>query len=151
MKSQTLRRVRLYHLYLGVFFAPAIIFFAISGGLQTFRLQEAGGWGGPPPQWIVWMAAAHKDQAPPRPKRPRPPEAPGAGAPVARADTPRPGTAPSHRSKLPLQIFVAGLAIALALSALLGILIAVTARATRRIAIVMLLAGAVLPLLLFTA
>lgn len=44
-----------------MFFAPAIFLFALSGALQTFRLQEAKGYGGQPPGWIVWMASVHKD------------------------------------------------------------------------------------------
>ena len=35
-----LRYVRLTHLYLGVFIAPAILFFAFTGALQTFSLHE---------------------------------------------------------------------------------------------------------------
>lgn len=53
MKAQTMRLVRQYHLYLGQFLAPAILLFALSGALQAFRLQEAKGYGGTPPLWIV--------------------------------------------------------------------------------------------------
>ena len=75
MKASTQRTLRQYHHYIGVFLAPAILLFAISGALQTFRLTEAKGYGGPPPNWMVWLAAVHKDQAPPRekPAGPKPP------------------------------------------------------------------------------
>jgi len=33
-------KVRLVHFYLGVFFAPLILFFALSGVLQVFKLHE---------------------------------------------------------------------------------------------------------------
>ncbi len=36
-----MRRLRLLHLYLGCLFAPALIFFAVSGGWQIFRLQDS--------------------------------------------------------------------------------------------------------------
>ena len=35
-----MQRLRLLHLYLGCLFAPALIFFAISGSWQVFRLQD---------------------------------------------------------------------------------------------------------------
>ena len=38
--AKTLQLLRQIHLYLGVFTAPAILFFALSGVLQTFGLHE---------------------------------------------------------------------------------------------------------------
>jgi len=35
-----MQRLRRLHLYLGVFFAPMLLFFAISGIWQTFRLND---------------------------------------------------------------------------------------------------------------
>ncbi len=35
-----LRYTRLVHLYIGVFIAPALLFFALTGALQTFSLHE---------------------------------------------------------------------------------------------------------------
>jgi hypothetical protein len=85
-----MRRLRQIHNWLGAFFAPAILFFALSGALQTFSLHENKG-GGPykPPAWIVVLASVHKDQALPHPRRPRPPRveaAPAVGAAAADAD-----------------------------------------------------------------
>jgi len=147
MKAQTMRRIRQYHLYLGLFFAPAILLFAFSGALQTLRLPQESGWGGPPPRWMVWMADVHKDQEISQPEPPKP--AAKAGA----AEKPKPPRAEPPKparlfSPLPLKIFVVLLSIGLMLSTLLGITIALNSRATRRISIVMLVAGTVLPLLL---
>jgi hypothetical protein len=73
-------KLRLVHFYLGVFFAPLILFFAFSGVLQVFKLHEAyrevpGSQG----DWIAWFGQFHKEQAwiPPRvaPARPRTPDA----------------------------------------------------------------------------
>lgn len=58
-----MKRIRQIHFYLGVFFAPLIILFALSGALQTFRLQESPkGSTYAPPAWIVKLADIHKDQ-----------------------------------------------------------------------------------------
>ena len=143
MKPQTMRTLRQLHLYIGTFFAPAILFFAVSGGLQTFRLQQASGWNGsPPPVWMAWMGSVHIDQARFEPKpeanKPKPPM-----DPVKAAER-----AAHQKAVLPMKIFTAALALALALSALLGAAIAMSMKSTRRVAAVMLLAGAVLPLML---
>ncbi len=36
-----MRRLRLLHLYLGCIFAPALLFFAVTGGWQIYRLQDS--------------------------------------------------------------------------------------------------------------
>src|SRR3569623_308360 len=84
MKAQTQRTLRQYHHYIGVFLAPAILLFAVSGTVQTFRLNEEKGWGGTPPTWMVWSASFHKDQTPPRSKPANP--AAQAAAPAAHDD-----------------------------------------------------------------
>src|SRR3982750_981452 len=89
MRPQTMRSLRQLHHYVGVFFAPAILFFALSGAVQTFRLGEAGGWGGPPPGALVWMTSVHKDQSLPhaRPEKAAPkPEAAKPAKPDADGD-----------------------------------------------------------------
>ena len=150
MKAQTMRRVRQYHFYLGMFFAPAILLFALSGALQTFRLQEAKGYGGTPPGWIVWMASIHKDQSLPREqhdaRRAAKPSAVPATAPRTVEDRPLARTSP-----LPLKIFVALMSLGLTASAILGIVIALTNRTMRRTSVIVLTAGALLPLLLLLA
>lgn len=145
MRPNTLRLLRRYHHYLGLFFAPMILLFAISGALQTFRLQEAKGYGGPPPNWIVWLASVHKDQGPPRQPRAEKPKA-ASEASKPRAEAPRPG--PKRSSPLPLKIFVVLLSIALAISTIMGIVIALANRAMRRVSIVLLVLGTVAPAVL---
>ena len=147
MNAATMRKLRQFHLYIGVFFAPAILFFAISGGLQSFRLQQASGWdGAPPPGWMAVMGSVHIDQ--------RLPEAEPATKPEAEKPKPPvdPAKAAERKAKaqkaLPMKIFTAALAIALALSTLLGATIALNMKSTRRISLLMLAAGAVVPILL---
>src|SRR5437588_10360971 len=57
-----IRAARQLHLYLGLFFAPSIIFFAFTGTLQTFSLHENKHPGDHHPQWIATLASIHKDQ-----------------------------------------------------------------------------------------
>jgi hypothetical protein len=63
MPIAVLKVVRLIHLYLGVFIAPAIVFFAFTGALQTLSLHEsAKGNAYKPAKWIVVLAQLHKKQ-----------------------------------------------------------------------------------------
>jgi hypothetical protein len=135
LKGSTMRTIRQWHLYVGLFFAPLLLLFSISGAIQTFRLPD------PPsaPGWMKWMAAIHKDQELPRPRLPKP----------AAKLAPKPAVQPAPSSnKLPLQILVTLLAIGLIVSTLLGITIALNARATRRISLLLLAAGSLVPLAL---
>lgn len=174
MKPATARTLRQFHFYLGMFFAPAIIFFALSGALQTFRLQEEKGYGGTPPSWIVWIASVHKDQKVPRGT---PLKAGGAvsegddhhhddgdddhdahhvegghdaAAPAAKPETSKAPAKPPAAT-FPLKVFVGIMSIGLMLSATLGIVIALTNRAMRRMSVFMLAAGSLLPLALLLA
>ncbi|MEP7008260.1 MAG: hypothetical protein ABI810_19935 [Sphingomonas bacterium] len=151
MRSQTMRSLRQLHHYVGVFLAPAILFFAFSGAVQTFRLGEDKGWGGPPPAPLVWMTSVHKDQTLPHAKPEKPaarPEAVKAAAHDDDHDGDHDHQAPRGPSPLPLKIFVVLLSLGLITSTLLGITIALTNRAMRRTSIAMLIAGTVLPLVL---
>ena len=141
-----MRRVRQFHFYLGVFFAPLIVLFALSGALQTFRLQEEKGWGGTPPAWIEYMASVHMDS-----KLPKAVAAEGsqdealpAGPKAAKPARPKAAAV----NKLPMQIFMTAMSVALMVSAFLGVAIALNSRATRRISLVMLAAGTVVPIIL---
>ena len=144
MTPATMRKLRQVHLYIGVFFAPAVLFFAISGGLQSFRLQQASGWdGAPPPQWMAWMGSVHIDQAKPKdePAAAKKPPAPADPAKVAERKA-------KAAKALPMKAFTAALAAALALSTLFGAAIALGMKSTRRVATIMLLAGAMVPIVL---
>jgi hypothetical protein len=60
-----LKLVRLSHLYIGVFIAPAVIFFAITGAVQTFNLHKTGERKGyTPPKVLAVLARIHKDATP---------------------------------------------------------------------------------------
>src|ERR1700745_3679843 len=79
-----LKYLRLIHLYFGVFIAPAILFFAFTGALQTFSLHETTrGSSYKPPAWAVILAHIHKKQTPvvPARKQPAPEKASDKAAP----------------------------------------------------------------------
>jgi hypothetical protein len=58
-----IKAMRNIHLYLGVFFAPLLLFFLISGCWQTFGLHEASKSGDyVPPAIIKSFSQVHKDQ-----------------------------------------------------------------------------------------
>jgi hypothetical protein len=88
-----LKAFRLAHLYVGVFIAPAVLFFALSGALQTFGLHETNH-DHPnytPAKWIVLLAQIHKKQTPILPTK-RPQQAPKPAADKS-SDTAAPTTA----------------------------------------------------------
>ena len=153
----TMRRLRQVHQYVGMVFAPAIVFFAFSGALQTFSLHENHG-GGPyrPPAWIVAIASLHKDQALPRPKahaalNAEPTKGGSADHAEAKPKPPQPDGAPSPAkgpSPLPLKIFVLCLAIGLIGSTSVGVFIGLMNKSARRGSLIALAVGVLLPLVL---
>ena len=135
-----LATIRLAHYYVGVFFAPWIIFFAFTGVLQVFKLHESyretpGAQG----DWIAWMSQIHKEAAL------IPPKAAPAKAP------PRPEGAPSaprHEKSSAFKWFAALMGISLMGAALAGLWIAFNYPKRRRSFTITLLAGAFLPFIL---
>lgn len=120
-----LKYCRQIHLYLGVFAAPALLFFALTGGLQVFSLHETTrGSSYVPPRWLAGAAQLHKKQNLAVPESKLRPQAalPPPGI-TARPQDHRPGTAraKSPLRALPLKIFTALIALSLALSTLTGL------------------------------
>lgn len=166
--------IRKIHLYLGTLFAPAIIFFAFSGILQTIGLHEAEkAAASQPPAWIVSLASLHKDQHLPQPKLRKAPAAVDAmraeqahtaghddhvhdanDAHDAQASDGSQGAEPgkpegaARLGQTILKGFVVLMALGLITSAVLGVVIAYNNARTRRIAVVMFGLGLLLPLAL---
>jgi hypothetical protein len=62
-KATWLKQARQLHLYLGTFFAPSIIFFALTGALQLFGLHQGRpGEAYQPPEWVQKLGSLHKNQ-----------------------------------------------------------------------------------------
>lgn len=148
-----MKLVRRLHLWLSVFFAPSIVFFALSGLVLLNEWNEGAG-GARPSSVAVTLAQVHKSQsyaAPPR--RARPPEPPAGrqpdnlGVDRAAARQPAPPRARPHRSA-PLKAFFVLMALALIATTGLGVAVAWSFRKERRLILATLGAGCLLPLVL---
>lgn len=156
MRVNWLQFFRKTHLYIGVFTAPAILFFALTGSLQTFSLHEFARDGSyKPAQWILLLAQIHKKQTALIPAR----KAPAQLAPVStnpdkksgekKSDPAPQPPAPQPRHNLfPLKIFFLVVALSLFTSTLSGLYLAWKYRRDRILATALLLAGIVVPILL---
>lgn len=142
MKATTLRSLRQWHHYFGVFLAPAILFFAFSGLIQVIGWQDQRN--PPPPGWVSAIAGIHKHQMVPKP-RPAAPAEP-ARKPVA----PRAGGDDDHDHGAfsPLKIFAMLTAVGLFVTTLIGLTIALGTRAMRRRSLIALALGVVVPVAL---
>jgi len=143
---KTLKLIRQIHLYLGVFISPALLFFAITGALQTFSLHETTqGSDYKPPVWIVKLGQLHKKQTTTLPiRRPRP------EAPRPAADKPtQPATPPPpQKSHLPMKLFFLLVSIGLAISTFTGIYMSYKYTRAPKTITALLLAGILIPLVL---
>jgi hypothetical protein len=146
-----LKVARQIHLYTGIFFSPAILFFALTGALQTFSLHETPrGSDYKPPTWIVTLSQLHKHQTTTVPvRKPRPAAdaaKPDAPKPDKHSDAPAP--APPEKTHLPMKIFFLLVAIGLFISTLTGIYMSCKFIRNRLIVTALLLAGIIVPLIL---
>lgn len=149
-KQALLKAVRLTHLYFGVFIAPALLFFAFTGFLQTFSLHETTrGSSYKPPVIFAKLGNIHKKAtllSPPRPEQGPPKgEAPNA----AKAGPPQPKTPPPPQSfHWPEKIFFGIVAVGLITSTLTGIYMSWMYTRRKIFIVVTFIAGAILPLIL---
>lgn len=142
MKPAAQRRLRDLHNWLGVFFAPGIIFFAFSGIFQTLGLHENGPGRQPAAPFIGVLASVHKEGEAVLPKR-RPP-------PPAVSSKPA-GSPPEHDhgGGFPLfKVYALLLSVALIASAAMGIAVALANRVARRRTWALLAAGCIVPVVL---
>jgi hypothetical protein len=152
-----LRFLRKVHLYIGIFTAPALIFFAFTGAMQTFSLHETTpGSNYKPPAWIATLAQLHKKQTtlvPPRRPRPVAPEgAPGDRQRGGAQQSPQlangGGQAAPQKSHLPMKIFFLLVAVSLLVSTLTGIYMSYKYSRSSWAVTALLMAGFVVPLVL---
>jgi len=136
MKASTLISLRRWHPYIGVFLAPAVLFFASTGFIQVLGWQDQRN--PAPPAWVSWVAGIHKKQAAPKPKPPKP-TAQGIAPRVEEHD---------DDAFVPLKIFALLTALGLTITTLIGVAVALGTRAMRRKSLIMLAAGVAVPVLL---
>jgi hypothetical protein len=157
-----LRLVRKIHLYFGIFTTPALLFFAVTGAMQTFSLHETTpGSSYKPPAWIATLAQLHKKQNTTVPvHRVRPTVPDNAHANGIPAETEHSKTEPGNganrnseppgqpKSHLPMKFFFLLVSVSLLLSVLTGVYMSYRYdRGWWRLT-GLLLAGVVVPLLL---
>ncbi|WP_348640824.1 PepSY domain-containing protein [Granulicella arctica] len=153
------------HLYLGVFIAPALIFFAITGGLQTFNLHETTrGSSYKPPAILVKLGQLHKKQTLVVPvRKPQPPAALASGspkgdkphdgapdAPAGAGANAKPTDAPVTKVKnlLPMKLFFLLVSLGLFTSTLTGLYMSYKYIRNTKLITALLIAGIVIPVLL---
>ena len=139
-----MKKIRLLHLYMGVFFTPAILFFAVTGAFMTFGYHETSrGSNYQPPAWIVSAGLIHKKQGL---NQSPSPEA------VQSTPSPTPTGAPPPKAKIreswPLKWFVLFTSLGLIGTTLLGLYLAFKYHRGLRLIVGLLAAGTLLPVVL---
>ncbi|HEY8228898.1 MAG TPA: PepSY domain-containing protein [Rhodanobacteraceae bacterium] len=150
-----LKPFRTLHLYFGVFTAPALLFLAFTGALQSVNLHEAArGSDYKPPAWVASIAHMHKKQSFEMAAK-RPPSkasavntqaAANAITPSRANDTPFP--APAKRNLWPMKLFFVLVSLSLMLSTATGICMGWRYTRNRRRYGATLAAGVVIPAVL---
>lgn len=151
--AASLKSLRLTHRYLGLFFAPTILFFAITGGLQMLGLHETSrGSSYLPPSILVHLSQLHKKgtfNLPPRkvapPNSAKSDEAKPDGP---KLEAPKPAQAPPPHNSLPMKIFFAATAFALVVSTCTGLMMSWKFERRKSIVLLILVAGVVVPTIL---
>jgi hypothetical protein len=151
-----LKQARQWHLYLGTFFAPSILFFALTGALQLFGLHEGHpGEAYQPPAWVAKLGSLHKKQT--IAERRGPPAGFGGGQMRPPQDRGETGNRPQgaerrdnegrreSKSTLALKWFFLATSIGLALSTLLGIYMAFKFNRSRALVWGLLFGGTAFP------
>jgi hypothetical protein len=142
------KRIRQLHFYLGTFLAPSIIFFAFSGALQIFRLQEGHpGSSYQPPAWIAFLAGVHKDQRVEGPPEPRP-AAPAGETPAPPRPAAPAGQPPARKASAALKWFFTLTAAGIISTTILGIYMSFLYSHDRRVIWGLLAAGILFPVAL---
>lgn len=140
------------HTLIGVFIAPSVVFFAVTGAYQLFGFHEAKpGATHQPAKILMQLSSVHKDQvfavehhgpAPASMPAPNPHEG-AAGAPRGRHDD-------DHGSigSLLLKFYFLGIALGLVVSTGFGVWMALRFARSRRNLIALMVASSAIPLLL---
>ena len=138
--------IRQVHVYLSVFVAPSLIFFALTGALQTFRIPDDKA----APVLIQKLARVHKDDVfatkPARP--PKTPQAAGhaeSKPPEGKPPEAKPAPKPATQA---LKWAFATISVVIALTTTLGLWMALAYHKRRGLMWVLALTGAAVPVVL---
>jgi hypothetical protein len=142
--------IRQLHIWISVFVAPSLLFFAATGALQTFRIPDQK----TAPVLIQKLARVHKDDVfavkPPRPKKPEGAgahEGAGKGARDADAKAPDAKKAPKPSTEV-LKWFFAIVSVAIAVTTLMGVWMALAYSREKLTIWMLLIAGTAAPILI---
>lgn len=138
LNPSILSALRHLHLYLGVFTAPAILFFALTGALQTFNLHEPTH-GYRPARWILVLAELHKKQTADVPVRKLEPQ---------KADAHTDSSSSPVHGSFPLKVFFLLVSVSLCASTISGYYLSWKYRRNRTMLVALTAAGFVAPLLM---
>lgn len=149
--------IRKWHNYLGLFIAPSVLFFSLTGALQLFSLHESHGDYHPPPL-LEKLASVHKDQVFRADDHhgPRGPEA-LTGQPSSDLKSPEGAASrgappaehePESATTLLLKSFFLLVALSLASSTILGLWMGLRHARSRKTAWSLAIAGSLIPLVL---
>ncbi|MCU1285866.1 MAG: hypothetical protein JWO13_2216 [Acidobacteriales bacterium] len=163
-------KIRQLHLYLGTFFAPSIIFYALTGAFQTFQFHEEHE-GRPAIPIFEKLAEIHKDQR--VPKWTKPAATPQAEKPAATQATPpssssgtaaseteaaakpapqprpaAPPRTPRRKPSIPFKIFAVFMSVGLMCTTCLGIYMSFRSTREKGKVWAMLVLGTALPIVL---
>jgi len=151
---RTLRLFRKTHLYFGLFISPALLFFALTGAVQTLSLHEAAGSSYKPPKVLAELGQLHKKQTTVMPVKKgldgaKTPEA-AHGDHAAQPGAPQPAVTLAGKQKqhLPMKIFFLAVSLGLFTSTLTGIYMSYKFNRNAALVTGVLVAGVVVPLLL---
>jgi hypothetical protein len=146
----TTSRLRQWHAYIGLFIAPSVLFFAVTGALQIFNLHEAHD-GYRPAVLLEKLSAIHKDQVF---EQPHEHEEQAAAAPAgdaaqhAAAQQPADDDDKLSASTLALKWLFLFVAVGLTLSTSIGIWMGITQLRRPALAWILIAAGVAAPVLL---
>ncbi len=155
MPANTLRLFRKTHLYFGLFISPALLFFALTGAVQTLSLHEAAGSSYKPPAVLAELGQLHKKQTTVMSVR----KAPEGGAAREGRQPDHAGASPGaaqpavtlagkQKQHLPMKIFFLAVAVGLLTSTATGVYMSYKYERSRLLVTGTLLAGLVVPLVL---
>lgn len=141
------------HRYPGLFFAPTFLFFAITGGLQMLGLHETTrGSAYLPATILVHLSQLHKKGTLYLPlRKPAPPNSPksdGEKLDGPKLETPKSTEVPPSPNSLPMKIFFAAAALALAVSTCTGLIMGWKYAHRKSVVLLTLAAGVAVPAVL---
>jgi hypothetical protein len=134
--------IRRWHSYIGLFIAPSVLFFSLTGAAQLFSLHEAHG-KYVPPAIVEKLSSVHKDQVFAFGNHHAPPE----------SAMPSPAAAEDEEDKVALSTlllkgFFLVVALCLAVSTTLGLWMGLTQSPRKTMHWMLVVVGAVIPVML---